>query len=61
MANIDTTYFNAIDTDEKAYILGLVHKNNNYVSENDMKDIIKYNIIDCQVMWEILSYLRNNY
>jgi deoxyuridine 5'-triphosphate nucleotidohydrolase len=27
----DTTYFNTIDTDEKAYILGLVYKNNNYM------------------------------
>jgi deoxyuridine 5'-triphosphate nucleotidohydrolase len=44
MANIDTTYFNAIDTDEKAYILGLVHKNNNYVMglcyRSDIKAIL---------------------
>nr|QFG74694.1 MAG: hypothetical protein [Megaviridae environmental sample] len=26
-----------------------------------MKDIIKYNEIDCKVLWEIMSYLRNNY
>ena len=38
-----------------------LYKNNDTVNENDMKDIIKYNIIDCQVMYEILSYLRNNY
>ncbi len=40
-----------------------LYKNNNYVDENNniMKEIIKYNIIDCKVMWEMLSYLRNNY
>jgi predicted RecB family nuclease len=43
------------------YLAYNLYKNNNHVSENDMKDIIKYNIIDCRVMWEILSYLRNNY
>jgi deoxyuridine 5'-triphosphate nucleotidohydrolase len=31
MGDLNTTYFNTIDTDEKAYILGLVCKNNNYV------------------------------
>ena len=31
MSNIDTTYFDTIDTDEKAFILGLVCKNNNHV------------------------------
>ena len=44
MSNIDTTYFNTIDTDEKAYILGLVHKNNNYVMglsyRTDIKSIL---------------------
>ncbi len=40
-----------------------LYKNNDYVDENNniMKEIIRYNIIDCQVMYEILSYLRNNY
>jgi hypothetical protein len=38
-----------------------LYKNKDTVNENDMKDIIKYNVIDCKVMWEILSYLRNNY
>ena len=26
-----------------------------------INEIIKYNLIDCKVMWEILLYLRNNY
>jgi deoxyuridine 5'-triphosphate nucleotidohydrolase len=44
MSNINTTYFNSIDTDEKAYILGLVCKNNNYVmglnNRTDIKAIL---------------------
>ena len=31
MTTTDTTYFNNIDTDEKAFILGLVSKNNNFI------------------------------
>ena len=40
-----------------------LYKNNDYVDENNniMKEIIRYNIIDCKVMWEMLMYLRNNY
>jgi hypothetical protein len=40
-----------------------LYKNNAYVDDNNdiMKEIIRYNIIDCQVMWEMLSYLRINY
>ena len=40
-----------------------LYKNNDYVDDNNdiMKEIIRYNIIDCKVMWEMLSYLRNNY
>ncbi len=38
-----------------------LYKNKETVNENDMKDIIKYNIIDCKVMYEILIYLRNNF
>jgi hypothetical protein len=34
---------------------------NNSANLNSMNEIIKYNMIDCKVMWEILSYLRNNY
>jgi hypothetical protein len=45
------------------YLAYNLYKNNDYVDSNNniMKEIIKYNIIDCQVMWEMLSYLRNNY
>jgi hypothetical protein len=45
------------------YLAYNLYKNNEYVDSNNniMKEIIKYNIIDCQVMWEMLSYLRNNY
>jgi len=49
---------NGLDAMFLAYNL---YKNKDIVNENDMKDIIKYNIIDCKVMYEILSYLRNNY
>ena len=57
MSYIDTTYFNAIDTDEKAYILGLVHKNNNYVMglsyRSDIKAILSNicNNIDTNIIY----------
>jgi hypothetical protein len=41
MGDINTTYFNTIDTDEKAYILGLVCKNNNYVMGLNYRTDIK--------------------
>ena len=31
-----------------------------YKNQTIINDIIKYNIMDCKVMWEILLYLRNN-
>ena len=33
------------------------------IDENEpvMRDIIHYNEVDCKVLWEIMSYLRNNY
>jgi hypothetical protein len=45
------------------YLAYNLYKNNDHVDSNNniMKEIIKYNIIDCQVMWEMLSYLRNNW
>jgi predicted RecB family nuclease len=45
------------------YLAYNLYKNNIHVDETNpiMKEIIKYNIIDCKVMWEMLSYLRNNY
>jgi deoxyuridine 5'-triphosphate nucleotidohydrolase len=57
MSYIDTTYFNTIDTDEKAYILGLVHKNNNYVMglsyRSDIKAILSNicNNIDTNIIY----------
>ena len=39
------------------------YKNNNSISglEPTMLEIIKYNEIDCKVLFEIMNYLRNNY
>lgn len=57
MSYIDTTYFNTIDSDEKAYILGLVHKNNNYVMglsyRSDIKNILSNicNNIDTNIIY----------
>jgi hypothetical protein len=38
-----------------------LYKNKKNVTSKDLKDIIKYNKIDCKVLWEILLYLRINY
>ena len=61
MSNIDTTYFNTIDTDEKAYILGLVYKNDNYIiklsNRTDIKSILS-NI--CVNIDTNIIYIGNN-
>ena len=50
---------NGLDAMMQAYHL---YKTNTDIStSNIMNNIIKYNMIDCKVMWEILLYLRNNY
>ncbi len=33
----------------------------NICEMSSMKDIVKYNEFDCKVLWEILTYLRNNH
>ena len=40
-----------------------LYKLNNYISGDEplMKDIMYYNMVDCKVLWEILSFLRNNF
>lgn len=55
----DNACNNGLDAMMQAYNL---YKNNIDVSNNNtMNNIIKYNMIDCKVMWDILLYLRNNY
>jgi|688.fasta_scaffold52491_3 deoxyuridine 5'-triphosphate nucleotidohydrolase len=61
MTDINTSYFNIIDTDEKAYALGLVHKNNNIItSYNNKRDIraILANVC-CNIDTNII-YINNN-
>ena len=36
-------------------------KSTNIANNNIMKDIIEYNKADCQVLFEILDYLRKNH
>ena len=61
MSYIDTNYFNIIDTDEKAYILGLVYKNDNYIiklsNRTDIKSILS-NI--CVNIDTNIIYIGNN-
>ena len=33
----------------------------NPVESTVMKDIVKYNEFDCKVLWDILSYLKENH
>ena len=42
------------------YLAYNLYKNTDYVDEtnNTMSEIIRYNVIDCKVMWEIITYLR---
>ena len=44
-------------------IASKLYKNNmNITNDNKiMKDIVKYNEIDCKVLWDILRYLRENH
>lgn len=41
--------------------LECINKNKSFASHSLVKEIIKYNEVDCRVLQEILSYLRNNH
>ena len=45
----------SIYTDQWPNILSDVHES------PVIQDIIKYNEIDCRVLWEIINYLRKNH
>ena len=56
---ISTTWDNNICDGLDAMFLAWKEYNN--IDNNDnMKNIIKYNEVDCKVIWEIVNYLRNN-
>ena len=61
MTDINTSYFDTIETDEKAYALGLVHKNNkviNFINNRTNIRAILSNVccnIDCNII-----YINNN-
>ena len=44
------------------YIAKDIYDNNfsKTISNNRMTSLIKYNEIDCKVIWEIVGYLRSN-
>jgi len=50
------------DSDIKSGISAMIDAIKLYNNDNgDFTDIIRYNEIDCKVLWEIMSYLRNNH
>lgn len=42
------------------YLAHTIYEKKNNVTQKDFKDIVIYNEIDCKVLFEILSYLRDN-
>jgi hypothetical protein len=60
---IETTWDNDMNGLNAMMLAYNIYNNSNRVDieDNVMKNIIKYNMIDCKVMWEILLYLRTNY
>ncbi len=60
---ITTTWDNKCTNGLQAMMLAYdIYNSSNNVKDNEiMKNISKYNKIDCKVMWDILTYLRNNY
>lgn len=59
---IETSYDNCdIDNGLNAMILAYETYKTNKQTSKIMKDIEKYNEVDCKVLMEIISYLRNNH
>ena len=56
---ITSNYKSGCDSGDKSIISALNYYNNNDIDE--YWSLIKYNNIDCTIMYEILTYIRNNY
>jgi len=56
---INLNYKSECDSGDKSIISALNYYNNNDIDE--YWDLIKYNEIDCTIMYEILTYIRNYY
>ena len=58
---IDKNYLNIIDTDEKAYILGLVSKNNHYLMAlNQRRDIREMLENICVCIYTNIIYINDD-
>ena len=58
---INTTWSDKINDGLSVMVDAEKYYNNNMNKQIFFRDIIKYNEIDCKVLWEIHNYIRNNH
>ena len=58
---INTTWSDKINDGLSVMVDAEKYYNNNMNKQIFFRDIIKYNEIDCKVLWEMHNYIRNNH
>ena len=58
---INTTWSDKITDGLSVMVDAEKYYNNNMNKQIFFRDIIKYNEIDCKVLWEMHNYIRNNH